>query len=129
MEIYLYLCLYIKVKYPWFHIITPFTLKKNFLIKNFSIKDFFSKCDQLRSFLLIWSHLLKNSLLENFIFCAVLLIRIWAIEIWEMYVYPNIFNVYPNIRLWLTIWYLVKIFVKWDFETLNILSVRNGGPL
>ena len=36
----------------------------------FSIKDFFSKCDQIRSFLRIWSHLLKKSLIENFI-CAV----------------------------------------------------------
>ena len=34
----------------------------------FSIKDFFSKCDQIRSFLLIWSHLLKKYLMENFIF-------------------------------------------------------------
>ena len=38
----------------------------------FSIKDFFSKCDQICSFLRIWSHLLKKSLMENFIFCAVL---------------------------------------------------------
>ena len=37
----------------------------------FSIKDFFSKCDQIRSFLRIWSHLLKKSLMENLIFCAV----------------------------------------------------------
>ena len=37
----------------------------------FSIKDFFSKCDQIRSFLRIWLHLLKKSLIENFIFCAV----------------------------------------------------------
>ena len=37
----------------------------------FSIKDFFSQCDQIRSFLRIWSHLLKKSLMENFIFCAV----------------------------------------------------------
>ena len=37
----------------------------------FSIKDFFSKCDQIRSFLRIWSNLLKKSLMENFIFCAV----------------------------------------------------------
>ena len=38
---------------------------------SFSIKDFFSKCDQSRSFLRIWSHLLKKSLIENFIFCTV----------------------------------------------------------
>ena len=28
--------------------------------KNFSINDFFSKCDQIRNFLMIWSHLLRN---------------------------------------------------------------------
>ena len=37
----------------------------------FSINDFLSKCDQIRSFLRIWSHLLKKSLMENFIFCVV----------------------------------------------------------
>ena len=37
----------------------------------FSVKDFFSKCEQIRSKLRIWSHLLKKSLMENFIFCAV----------------------------------------------------------
>ena len=37
----------------------------------FSIKDFFSKCEQIRSFLQISSHLLKKSLMKNFIFCAV----------------------------------------------------------
>ena len=38
----------------------------------FSIKDFFSKCDQIRRKLRIWSHLLKKALMENFIFRAVL---------------------------------------------------------
>ena len=38
---------------------------------NFSFKDFFSKCDQIHSFLRIWSHLLKKALKENFIFCTV----------------------------------------------------------
>ena len=37
----------------------------------FSVKDFFRKCDQIRSYLWIWSHLLKNSLMKNFIFCTV----------------------------------------------------------
>ena len=37
----------------------------------FTMKDFFSKCDQIRSFLRFWSHLLKKSLMENFIFCTV----------------------------------------------------------
>ena len=38
----------------------------------FSNKDFFSKCDQSRRKLRIWSYLLKKSLMENFTFCAVL---------------------------------------------------------
>ena len=38
----------------------------------FCIKDLFSRCDQIRSFPQIWSHLLKKSLIENVIFCAVL---------------------------------------------------------
>ena len=37
----------------------------------FSIANFFSKCDQIRSFLRIWLHLLEKSVMENFIFCAV----------------------------------------------------------
>ena len=37
----------------------------------FSIEEFFSKCDQNRSLPWIWSHLLKKSFMEKFIFCAV----------------------------------------------------------
>ena len=32
-----------------------------------------SKCDQIRRKLPVWSHLLKKSLMGNFIFCAVLI--------------------------------------------------------
>ena len=48
-----------------------FTAKKLKL----SIKDFFSKCDQICSFLWIWAHLLSISLIENFIFCAVFITK------------------------------------------------------
>ena len=37
------------------------------------MKDFLSKCDQIRRKLRIWSHLLKKSFMENFIFGAVIL--------------------------------------------------------
>ena len=39
--------------------------------RKFSIKEFFSKCDQIRRKLRIWSHLLKKPLMKNFIFYAV----------------------------------------------------------
>ena len=35
--------------------------------------DFFSKCDQIRRELRIWLHLLKKYLMENFIFCGILI--------------------------------------------------------
>ena len=38
--------------------------------QKFFIKDFFCKCDLIRNFLRIWSHLLKKFLMENLIFCA-----------------------------------------------------------
>ena len=47
--------------------INSFTAQK----MNFSIIDFFSKCNQIPSFLWIWLYLLKTSLMESFNFCAV----------------------------------------------------------
>ena len=50
------------------------TQKMKFSIKDFSVNmtksanDFFGKWDQIRRKLGIWSHLLKKSLMENFIF-------------------------------------------------------------
>ena len=37
----------------------------------FSINYFFSKCEQIRRRLRIWSHVLKKSFMENCIFYAV----------------------------------------------------------
>ena len=42
----------------------------------FSIKDFFSKYDQIRRKLLIWSHLLEKSLMTDFIF--------WTVKCFEL---------------------------------------------
>ena len=38
------------------------------------IKDFFSTCDQIDWKLWIWSYLLKKSLIENFNFCAMVVV-------------------------------------------------------
>ena len=37
----------------------------------FAIENLFSKCEQIRRKQRIWLHLLKKSLMEYFIFCAV----------------------------------------------------------
>ena len=47
----------------------------------FFIRDFFSKCDQIRRKLRIWSHLQKKSLMENFIFCAVYIVSIELVTV------------------------------------------------
>ena len=68
------------------HMISETEIDKSFplhsTINEFSIKDFFSKCDQIRSFLrIIWSHLLKKTLMENFIFCKVSKLHIAYLEL------------------------------------------------
>ena len=81
---------FIKVFFFWMQIFSYFTAQK----MKFSIKDFFSKCYQIRSFLRIWSHLLKKSLMEIFIFCVVLFI-VHVIFDWPY----NIDNHYANSKL------------------------------
>ena len=49
----------------------------------FSIKDFFSQCDQINNFLRIWSHLLKKSLTQNFIFCVVKLVQYFMVQYFQ----------------------------------------------
>ena len=46
----------------------------------FSMKDSSSKCDQIRRKLRIWTHSLEKSLMENFIFCAVIRCHIGFFE-------------------------------------------------
>ena len=43
----------------------------NLLSRTAQKMEFFIKCDQIHSFLQIWSRLLKKSLMENSISCAV----------------------------------------------------------
>ena len=50
----------------------------------FSIKDLFGKCGQSRSFLRIWSHLLKKCLMENFIFlCSTMFVKKFHHGSWQ----------------------------------------------
>ena len=44
----------------------------------FSIKDFLIKCDQIRSFARIWSHLLKKCLIKTSFFFAVFVAKAYG---------------------------------------------------
>ena len=62
------------LKNIWERLLLPLGKGRRFTAQKmkFSIEDFFSKCYQIHSFPHIWSHLLEESLMENFIFCAVI---------------------------------------------------------
>ena len=47
----------------------------------FSVEDSFSICEQIQSFLWVFSYLLKKFLTENFIFCAVLVLSFSSITL------------------------------------------------
>ena len=69
------------------------SFEKSYFTKNeFLNKDIFSKCDRIRSFLWIWLHLLKKSLMENFIFLGSVMIILLA-QI-HFSIYPRNENIY-----------------------------------
>ena len=91
----------------------PF-VKENSVHKNwsFSIKDFFSKFDQIHRKLRIWSHLLKISLMENFIFFTLMKILSLTSQWW-----PNC-----GLLITFTVWkvsvfrvFLFRIFLHSDW--------------
>ena len=51
----------------------------------FSINDFFSKYDQIRRKLRIWSHLLKKSLMENFFFVQSHFLPLQPLNVWNSF--------------------------------------------
>ena len=60
---------------------------RNLTWSEYCNKDFFSQCDQIRRKLRIWSHLLKKSLMENFIFYAVYIPAVKRVQI-RTYIIP-----------------------------------------
>ena len=92
----------------WMFVVTGFRRIYHTLHKkmNFSIKDFFSKCDQICSFMWIWSHLMMKSLMENFIFCALTKLR------FSIIILENILrNTFDKEHLWMAAWkYALKYF-------------------
>ena len=116
---------------PWFlWIITAQKMK-------FPIKDFFSKCDQIHSFLQIWSYLLKKSLMENFIFLKST--TEW-VQTWQIERNPNGWKVYADSTNWFStcqnscLFYIANwrftyrrydFALKWRFQS-NYLERRFG---
>ena len=84
----------------------------------FSINDFFSKWVQIRRKLRIWSHLLKKSLMENFIFCKVIDLSFPEIKnlchVFLFYVEARLLGLNPSI-----------IFIS---ETISEILFSNGFP-
>ena len=72
----------------------------------FSITDFFSKCDQIRRKLRTWSHLLKKSVMEKFIFCVVCLkcsssfTSIWWISSDDINIYLEKLDIFIRWSKW-----------------------------
>ena len=120
----------------------------------FSVTDSFSKCDQIRILLRIWSHLLKKSVIENFIFlCSVVWIYIsflsihdrdsshatnyfeevlifsWKINWWRLYIIIDIHS-YLNLTYFHTSMFqsAIQMFVNIDqyeqLENLPKVSAR-----
>ena len=92
----------------------------------FSIMDFFSKCDQIRSFLLIWSHLLKKCVMKNFIFCAMYcVVTLLAASLFVL----NFFNDSNSLTLTSTFFYwnillYSNSFSKWYPSLCTVIELR-----
>ena len=79
----------------------------------FSIKDFFSKYAQIRSKLWIWSHLLKKSLIQNFIFCAVIAIFMRKL----LYIISSIYL------------YYLKLLILHGVKSFNFLTLKRQSSI
>ena len=66
--ILLFICFFFPLLFPKSFICLFIFCSSNTTQKMFSVKDIFCKCEQICSFLRIWSNLQKKSLIENFIF-------------------------------------------------------------
>ena len=88
----------------------------------FSIKDLFSKCDQIRRKLRIWSYLPKKFLMENFIFCAVAYEHIHLILWDEVHIEPilKLMDLLANL---FTTYLLLNIFSSTNMEA-NLIQTE-----
>ena len=109
------------------------TLRKFYAVQKikFSIKDFFSKCDQIRRKLRIWSYLLKKSLMQSLIFCVVsckiIVLKIFSKLTGKHLYWTLIFNKIPSRRHIINIKLLIYFSSKL-VTTLRNLIIKNSVP-
>ena len=109
------------------------TLRKFYAVQKikFSIKDFFSKCDQIRRKLRIWSYLLKKFLMESLIFCVVsckiIVLKNFSKFTGKHLWWTLVFNKVPSRRHIININLLIYFSSKL-VTTLQNLIIKNSGP-
>ena len=96
----------------------------------FPIKYFFSKCDQIRKNLPIWSNLPKKSLMENFIFCAVCQLKILGLgHLYSVLYYqkPLVEKTFPKKLIANLLWSLIVShigsFYVFDFPSAETYTI------
>ena len=77
-----------------------------------SMKDFFCKCDQIRGFLRIWSHLVKKSLKSNF--AKFLKTSFWKKHLWWLLLQVLLRNSKEDITL------------KWNYKVCTTPAASKG---
>ena len=79
---------------------------------NFFIKDFYSKCDLVK--LRIWSHLLKKSLMENFIFCTLRVVHQNDPKWWKTYMRTSVCLQRYFKNSFICIYLFIYLFIHFD---------------
>ena len=79
----------------------------------FSIKVFVSKCDQ------IWSYLLKQFLMESFIFCAVVNLLVW---LWWRVIFQFLTDAYFSPIFLRKLFYILVCYVITQITSTNIIE-------
>ena len=92
--------------------------------------DFFNKCGQIRRKLWIWSHLLKKSLMENFIFCAVDTVQLVFVAHYyvdNIFIYSVFFWTVFRRRMFVMIFWLLRMRSKCggDLQVRMIVQVTS----
>ena len=104
---------------------TSLCLRKNCKKMKFSVQDSFNKYEEICSFLRIWSHLLKKSLMKNFSFCAVKMVfTVFQKILFKLDWWKTLSNIY--LFLYLDLSSLPRNFISSTLQSKRFFSVRRS---